>query len=75
MRRWVALPLAVAMAGPVAVADDEPMCQYLGTTGTAVGNRPLANPCVGYSDAIACQRLDAGNGTAGVTVVTCRPEA
>lgn len=65
--------LACALVRPPANAG--PLCQYAGTSGSTLGERTVAHPCVSYADTIQCRPLSVGRPDAQVVVVICHPEA
>ncbi len=50
-----------------------PLCQYVGTTGTLLGERVLANPCVAYAGQVYCIVLTPGSTLVGLDFVICLP--
>lgn len=52
-----------------------PLCHYVATTGTLIGERVLANPCVAYAGPVVCITVAPGTTALGVLLVICRPEA
>lgn len=74
MRRLSLLLLVpLAFAVPSAPASATPICQYVGTTGTLLGEQVLANPCIGYAGAVQCVILEPGTAVLGLDVVLCAP--
>jgi hypothetical protein len=73
MPRYVcsALLASALLVPPPAAAD--PICSYIGTTGTLLGEQVLANPCVGYGGEVGCTVATPGVALVGLVLVICRP--
>ena len=64
--------LASALLAPTPAAA-VPLCQYVGTTGTLVGEQVLVNTCLPYGGQVRCTVLAPGTAVLGLVVVSCRP--
>ena len=66
------LASALLVPSPAAAV---PLCHYVATTGTLLGERVLANPCVAYAGPVLCVVLTPGTALVGLDLVICVPEA